>query len=195
MLMALVTQFNSFYQALIVLSAIVFATAGVFLGLLVTGRPFGVVMGGIGVIALAGIVVNNNIVLIDSFNEMRARGYGAVEAALRPGALRLRPVFLTSVTTVLGLMPMVLGMNIDFLGRSVTFGAPSWQMWTELSTAIAGGLTVATVLTLVLTPCLLVLGERVGAWFAGIRRRKAADQAAKETVARLGREAGQWPFA
>ncbi len=166
MLLALVTQFNSLYQAFLVLSAIVFSTAGVLIGLLVTGRPFGVVMGGIGIIALAGIVVNNNIVLIDTFNEMRARGYAAVEAALRTGALRLRPVFLTSVTTVLGLMPMVLGMNIDFFGRDITFGAPSGQMWMELSTAIAGGLTVATLLTLVLTPCLLVLGERAGARFA-----------------------------
>jgi multidrug efflux pump len=174
MLMALVTQFNRFYQAFLVLSAIVFSTAGVLLGLMITGRPFGVVMGGIGVIALAGIVVNNNIVLIDTFNEMRARGYAAIEAALRTGALRLRPVFLTSVTTVLGLMPMVLGMNIDFFGRSVTFGAPSGQMWTELSTAIAGGLTIATILTLVLTPCLLVLGERVGARFAGLRTRRWA---------------------
>ncbi|MFD1912376.1 efflux RND transporter permease subunit [Halodurantibacterium flavum] len=174
MLMALVTQFNSIYQAVLVMSAIVFSTAGVFLGLMITGQPFGVVMGGIGVIALAGIVVNNNIVLIDTYNEMRGRGHDAVEAALRTGALRLRPVFLTSVTTVLGLLPMVLGMNIDFFSRNITFGAPSGQMWTELSTAIAGGLTVATVLTLVLTPCLLVLGDRVGARIRRLFRRAPA---------------------
>ena len=158
MLVVLVTQFNSVYQAVLVLSAIVFSTAGVFLGLLVTGRPFGIVMGGIGVIALAGIVVNNNIVLIDAYNEIRAKGAGAAEAALRSGAQRLRPVMLTTVTTVLGLLPMMLAMNIDFIGREITFGAPSTQFWVDLSTAIGGGLSFATVLTLVLTPCMLVLG-------------------------------------
>ncbi len=168
MLMTLVTQFNSLYQAGLVLSAIVFSTAGVLIGLLVTGRPFGIVMVGIGVIALAGIVVNNNIVLIDSYNEMRARGHSTREAALRSKVLRLRPVLLTSFTTVLGLMPMVLAMNVDLMNRSVSFGAPSTQWWTEMSSAIAGGLTCATVLTLLLTPCLLVLGaqfgERVTRW-------------------------------
>ncbi len=161
MLGVLVTQFNSFYQAGLVLSAIVFSTAGVFLGLLVTGRPFGIVMGGIGVIALAGIVVNNNIVLIDTYNDLRRRGEEPLEAVLRTGAQRLRPVFLTSITTVLGLLPMVIGVNIDLIGREMAFGAPSTQWWTELSSAIAGGLTVATVLTLVLTPALLILGERL----------------------------------
>ncbi len=159
MAVILVTQFNSFYQMFLVLSAIVFSTAGVLLGLLITAQPFGIVMVGIGIIALAGIVVNNNIVLIDTFNNLRNAGMQSMEAAMRTGAQRLRPVLLTAVTTVLGLMPMVLSMNIDILNRSVTFGAPSSQWWTQLSTAIAGGLTFATVLTLILTPCLLVLGE------------------------------------
>ncbi|MEL6680691.1 MAG: efflux RND transporter permease subunit, partial [Pseudomonadota bacterium] len=148
----LVTQFNSFYQAFVVMSAIVFSVAGVLLGLLVTGRPFGIVMGGIGVIALAGIVVNNNIVLIDTYNDLRRAGQSALEAALRTGAQRLRPVLLTSVTTALGLMPMVIGLNLNFYTREVVYGAPSSQWWTELSSAIAGGLVVATVLTLVVTP-------------------------------------------
>ena len=118
MAIILVTQFNSFYQALLILSAVVFSTVGVLLGLLVTGQPFGIVMSGIGVIALAGIVVNNNIVLIDTFNRMRATGMETVEAVLRTGAQRLRPVLLTTVTTVLGLMPMVLGVNIDLIEPS-----------------------------------------------------------------------------
>jgi multidrug efflux pump len=167
----LVTQFNSFYRAALVLSAIVFSVAGVLLGLLVTGRPFGVVMGGIGVISLAGIVVNNNIILIDTYNDLRKAGQGPLEAVLRTGAQRLRPVLLTSVTTILGLVPMVLGANVDLLGRDVTFGAPSTQWWIDLSTAIAGGLAVATVLTLVLTPSMLMLGEQMGAWRA--RRRSS----------------------
>ncbi len=162
MLILLVTQFNSIFQALLVMSAIVLSTAGVLLGLLIRGEPFGVVMAGIGVIALAGIVVNNNIVLIDTYNDLRRRaGLEPVEAALRTGAQRLRPVVLTVVTTVLGLMPMVMAMNIDVIGRDIAFGAPSTQWWTQLSAAIAGGLVFATILTLILTPSLLVAGERM----------------------------------
>ncbi|WBU56696.1 efflux RND transporter permease subunit [Paracoccus sediminicola] len=160
MVIILVLQFNSFYQAFVVMSAIVFSIAGVLLGLVVTGRPFGVVMGGIAVIALAGIVVNNNIVLIDTYNDLRRSGQNPLEAALRTGAQRLRPVFLTSVTTALGLMPMVIGVNLNFFTREVVYGAPSTQWWTELSSAIAGGLVIATILTLVVTPAMLMLGER-----------------------------------
>ncbi|MCK5364434.1 MAG: efflux RND transporter permease subunit, partial [Gammaproteobacteria bacterium] len=161
MAIILVTQFNSFYQALLILSAVVLSTVGVLLGLLITGQPFGIVMSGVGVIALAGIVVNNNIVLIDTYNILRRRGMDAIEAVMRTGAQRLRPVLLTTVTTVLGLMPMVLGVNIDLIDRSVAIGGPSTQWWTQLATAVAGGLTFATLLTLVLTPSLLVLGERL----------------------------------
>ncbi|MEI4260661.1 efflux RND transporter permease subunit [Roseovarius sp. D0-M9] len=160
MFVILVIQFNNFYQAFVVMSAIVFSIAGVLFGLIVTGRPFGVVMGGIGVIALAGIVVNNNIVLIDTYNDLKKSGLSPLEAALRTGAQRLRPVVLTSVTTALGLMPMVIGINIDFFGREIVYGAPSTQWWTELSSAIAGGLVIATVLTLVVTPAMLMLGEK-----------------------------------
>ena len=160
MFVILLMQFNSFYQAFVVMSAIVFSIAGVLLGLIVTGRPFGVVMGGIGVIALAGIVVNNNIVLIDAYNQFRAAGQSPLEAALRTGAQRLRPVFLTSITTALGLMPMVIGLNINFFSREIVYGAPSSQLWTELSSAIAGGLVIATMLTLIVTPAMLMLGEK-----------------------------------
>ena len=168
MAIILVTQFNSFYQAFLILSAVLLSTVGVLLGLLITDQPFGIVMSGIGVIALAGIVVNNNIVLIDTYNILRRGGMEPIEAALRTGVLRLRPVVLTSITTVLGLMPMVLGVNIDIVGRSIAVGGPSTQWWTQLATAVAGGLAFATLLTLVLTPSLLVLGEK--RW----RRRAAA---------------------
>ncbi|MBK1648426.1 efflux RND transporter permease subunit [Rhabdochromatium marinum] len=161
MALILVTQFNSLYQALLVLSAIVFSTAGVLLGLLITARPFGIVMVGLGLIALAGIVVNNNIVLIDTYNRLRREYSDPISAALETGRRRLRPVFLTAFTTLLGLMPMVLAMNIDLIGRSIRFGAPSTQWWTQLASAIVGGLSVATLLTLILTPCLLVLGDNI----------------------------------
>ena len=142
------------------LSAIVFSTAGVLLGLLLNGQSFGIVMVGMGIIALAGIVVNNNIVLIDTFNQLRNEGMAPLEAALETGCLRLRPVLLTAITTVLGLMPMVLGVNVDLIGLNLGLGAPSTQWWTQLSSAIAGGLVFATLLTLLLTPCMLVLGQK-----------------------------------
>tara|TARA_R110002167_G_scaffold1426_3_gene6738 strand:- start:26493 stop:29651 length:3159 start_codon:yes stop_codon:yes gene_type:complete len=179
MFVILLTQFNNFYQAFIVMSAIIFSIAGVLLGLLVTGRPFGIVMGGIGVIALAGIVVNNNIVLIDTYNDMRRTGMAPKEAALRTGAQRLRPVLLTSITTALGLMPMVIGVNINFFTREIIYGAPSTQWWTELSSAIAGGLTIATILTLVVTPAMLIYGANVTANRAARKTRRAEKQLRK----------------
>jgi multidrug efflux pump len=161
MAIILVTQFNSFYQAFLILSAVIFSTVGVLLGLLTTGQPFGIVMSGVGVIALAGIVVNNNIVLIDTYNILRGQGMHVVEAILRTAAQRLRPVLLTTITTILGLMPMVLKLNIDLIHGDITYGAPSTQWWVQLATGVAGGLAFATVLTLVLTPCMLLLGDHV----------------------------------
>ena len=160
MLIVLMLQFNSGWQAFVTMSAIVLSTGGVCLGLWITGRPFGIVMSGLGVIALAGIVVNNNIVLIDTYNEYRYRGYRAAEAAFRAGLVRFRPVVLTAVTTILGLLPMVFEMTILLVDRQVLVGAPSSQWWTQLSSTIAGGLTFATVLTLLATPAMLVIGAR-----------------------------------
>lgn len=161
MAIILVSQFNSFYQSFLILSAVIFSTVGVFLGLLLVQKPFGLVMSGIGVISLAGIVVNNNIVLIDTYNVLRKQGLAAKEAILRTGAQRLRPVMLTTITTILGLMPMVLELNINLFSREIESGSPSSQWWSQLSIAVAGGLAFATILTLVLTPCMLALGEKV----------------------------------
>jgi multidrug efflux pump len=174
MALILVTQFNSFYQTFLILTAVLFSTVGVFLGLLITDQPFGIVMAGIGVIALAGIVVNNNIVLIDTFNLIRAQGAIAGEAALLTCAQRVRPVMLTTITTILGLTPMAIGMNFDLMNRVVEFGSPSTQWWTQLATAVAGGLAFATLLTLILTPCMLVLGESWSLFRSQYRQRKAA---------------------
>jgi len=177
MAIILVTQFNSFYSAFLILSAVVMSTIGVMLGLLLTDQPFGIVMSGIGVIALAGIVVNNNIVLIDTFDRLKQEAPNPLEAILRTGAQRLRPVLLTTVTTILGLMPMVLGMNIDIFGRSVQFGAPSTQWWTQLATAIAFGLAFSTALTLIFTPCALMFRANIQ---AGLRRRRERREARLE---------------
>lgn len=182
----LVTQFNSFYSAGLILFAVVMSTLGVMLGLLVTGQAFGIVMSGISVVALAGIVVNNNIILIDTYDRLKHTTDDPVEAILRTGAQRLRPVILTTATTILGLMPMVLGVNIDFVTRDVSVGSPSTQWWTQLSTGIAFGLAFSTILTLVVTPCALMvrvnLGRRWRKRFAGPTppdeeevRRKAAE--------------------
>ena len=123
-------------------------------------------------ITLAGIVVNNNIVFIDTYNVLRKRGAEAFEAILRTCAVRLRPVLLTTVTTILGLLPMVLGINIDLIAREVSVGAPSSQWWTQLSSSVAGGLAFATILTLLLTPSLLMIQANASAYFADRRARR-----------------------
>jgi multidrug efflux pump len=159
MIVVLVTQFNSFYQTGLILSAVAFSTAAVFLGLLVLRSPFGVVMGGLGVIALAGIITNNNIILIDTFNHLRREGMPAREAVLRTGVMRMRPVLLTAATAILGLLPMAFALTVDIFERHIMYNAPSAQWWVQLASAIAGGLAFATPITLILTPALLMWRE------------------------------------
>ncbi len=159
MALVLVTQFNNVYYMFVIMSAVFFSTGGVFLGLLIAWQPFGIVMSGVGIISLAGIVVNNNIIFIDTYLMLRRQGMAVREALIATGEDRIRPILLTAGTTVLGLLPMVIGLNIDFVGRGISLGAPSSQWWTQLSTAIAGGLTFATILTLFFTPCLIYVRE------------------------------------
>ena len=173
MAIILVTQFNSLFQAFLILTAVIFSTGGVLLGHLIMNKPFGTVMSGVGVITLAGIVVNNNIVFIDTYNVLRNRGAEAFEAILRTCAVRLRPVLLTTVTTILGLMPMVFAVDIDLISRHVSVGAPSTQYWTQLSSSVAGGLAFATVLTLFLTPSFLMIGANTSDWLSN-RRSKSS---------------------
>jgi len=177
MAIILVTQFNSFYSAFLILSAVIMSTIGVMLGLMITGKPFGIVMTGVGVIALAGIVVNNNIVLIDTFDHMKKRSSDAMDAVLRTGAQRLRPVLLTTVTTILGLLPMVFQVNIDFVTREITHGAPSTQWWVSLASAIVFGLGFASILTLLVTPCALMVRENLSTWRAGRRAGRGGSEA------------------
>jgi len=179
MAIILVTQFNSIYQAGLILTAVVFSTGGVLLGHLIMGKPFGVIMSSVGVITLAGIVVNNNIVLIDTYNVLRSRGEHAFDAILRTCAIRLRPVMLTTVTTIVGLMPMVLGINVNLIDREVSIGAPSSQWWTQLASSVAGGLAFATVLTLLLTPSLLTIQANFS---KRVRSRREGRAGAKATV-------------
>ena len=178
MAIILVTQFNSIYQAGLILTAVVFSTGGVLLGHLIMGKPFGVIMSSVGVITLAGIVVNNNIVFIDTFNVLRSRGEKSYDAILRTCAIRLRPVMLTTVTTIVGLMPMVLGVNINLIDRNVSIGAPSSQWWTQLASSVAGGLAFATILTLLLTPSLLMIQANISTRLRDGRDRRLARRSA-----------------
>jgi multidrug efflux pump len=159
MAIILVTQFNSFYQAFIILSAVIFSTTGVFLGHLVINQAFSVIMSGTGVIALAGVVVNNNIVLIDTFNKL-LKDMPWREALIETGKSRLRPVMLTAITTVVGLLPMATKVGVDLIARTVDIDSPSSQWWFQLSNSIIFGLSLATILTLIVTPCMIAIGQR-----------------------------------
>lgn len=161
MFILLVTQFNSFYQAFLTLSAVIMATAGVMLGLVITQSTFSTIMTGVGIVALAGIVVNNNIVLIDTYNHLRRTdsNMSAAQAAVMSGAQRLRPVFLTTATTILGLLPLAMGLSIDLIDRNMIYGGVVGSYWKSLASAIVYGLIFSTVLTLLLTPVMLVLKE------------------------------------
>ncbi len=156
----LLAQFNKFTSVFLVLMTVVMATIGVFLGLLITGQPFGIVMSGIGVIALAGVVVNNNIVLIDTYDRLRREGWKKQEAILQTCRERARPVMLTAISAVLGVLPIAFGLGLELFHQEVTIGAPSTQWWVSLSSAIVFGLTFATALTLIVTPSALMVFTR-----------------------------------
>ena len=156
MFIILLAQFNSLYNAIIVLVAVVFSTVGVLLGMLVMQQTFSVIMTGVGIVALAGIVVNNNIVLIDTYQEF-ARTMPKIEAIIRTAEQRIRPVLLTTITTMAGLTPMMFGLSLDFFGGGYTVDSPTALWWKQLATAVVFGLGTATVLTLIFTPALLAM--------------------------------------
>ncbi|TCO70958.1 efflux RND transporter permease subunit [Rhodovulum euryhalinum] len=174
MFIILLAQFNSVYNATLVLLAVILSSTGVLIGMIVMGQPFSIIMTGTGIVALAGIVVNNNIVLIDTYQEY-ARYMPRIEAIVRTVEVRLRPVLLTTVTTMAGLASMMLGVSFDFLNGGYTVDSPTALWWKQLATAVVFGLGIATILTLVFTPALLAIRE----WFwAGVygsfRRFRAA---------------------
>ncbi|HEY5238932.1 MAG TPA: efflux RND transporter permease subunit [Rhizomicrobium sp.] len=184
----LLALFNSFYHAGLILVAVVLAMIGALLGMVVMGQDFSIIMTGTGMLALAGIVVNHNIVLIDTFHRLRDSGMDPIEAVIRSSAQRLRPVFLTTITAIGGLLPMMFAVEIDFATREVTFGGPNASMWIQLSTAIVFGLAFSKMITLGLVPAMLALPYRWKAWRAarqgsrlpvlkgfGIRRRSGQE--------------------
>jgi multidrug efflux pump subunit AcrB len=159
--LVLIAQFDSFSQPLVIMLALVFSLAGVFWGYLLTGRQFVVVMSGIGSIALAGVVVNNNIVLVDYTNMLIRHGRSWSDAIVDAGRIRLRPVLLTAVTTILGVMPMAFGVSFDFHTFTLQIGSESSFWWSALAWALIFGLSLATVVTLVVVPCMLSLVFRL----------------------------------
>jgi multidrug efflux pump subunit AcrB len=148
----LVIQFNSLSQPLIIMSAVVISLIGVFIALIVYAMPFGIIMTGIGVISLAGVVVNNNIVLIDYINVLRRKGIDRREAIIRAGLRRFRPVTLTAITTIVGLIPLTFGFGFDIYSISFSGSGESAEFWRSMGIAVIFGLAFATVLTLIIVP-------------------------------------------
>ena len=165
----LVTLFNSAGQPLIIMTSVILSLGGAFLGLAVFKAPFGIIMSGVGVISLAGVVVNNAIVLIDYTNKLRSGGMPLRDAVVAAGATRLRPVLLTAVTTILGLLPMVTGVSYDFHQMSLATASESTQWWQNMAVVVIFGLMVATFLTLIVVPVLYTL-------LAGVQQRLRVNQ-------------------
>ncbi len=161
MFIILLAQFNSFYNAALVLVAVVLSTAGCLWGMLILNQPFSIIMTGTGIVALAGIVVNNNIVLIDTYQDY-SRYMTKIEAIIRTAEDRIRPVLLTTITTIAGLLPMVAGLSLDFIGGGYSLGSPTALWWKQLATAVVFGLATATVLTLIFTPAALAFRVWLG---------------------------------
>ncbi len=156
MFIILLAQFNSFYNSVVVLLAVILSTVGVLIGMLVMQQPFSVIMTGTGIVALAGIVVNNNIVLIDTYQEF-SKYLPRIEAIIRTAEQRIRPVLLTTITTMAGLAPMMFGLSLNFINGGYSVDSPTSLWWKQLATAVVFGLGIATMLTLVFTPSLLAL--------------------------------------
>jgi multidrug efflux pump len=182
----LVSQFNSLVKPVIILTSVVMSTVGVLIGLIVFQMPFGIIMTGVGIISLAGVVVNNAIVLIDYIDILRERdGMNRREALVQGGKTRFRPVVLTAITTVLGLIPLAIGLNLDFVGfftrldPNLYWGGEQAAWWGPMAIAVIVGLTFATVLTLILVPVMYSLVDDVTAFF---RRHFVHDDATDDSV-------------
>ena len=175
MAILLMIQLNSFYQVWIVISAVFLSTAGVYLGHLITQYPISFLFTNLGIIALAGIVVNNNIVLVDTYNVLRRENIGASQKDLivRTAAQRIRPIILTTATTVVGLMPLAMGLGVDLIARDIGVGGRVVEWWSPLSFAVVWGLTFASLMTLILTPCWLMLPTKIKELYAGLNSVKS----------------------
>lgn len=181
-LLVLVTQFDSMAHPFIILTSVVLSLIGVLWGLLLTGQPFGVMMTGIGVISLAGVVVNNAIVLLDYVEQLRDHGMSLHDALVSAGMHRFRPVMLTAITTVLGLLPMATGLSFDFRNLRPIIGGSSAQWWGSMAWAVIFGLSFATILTLVLVPTMYGMLADVRRMWDRLRGRGVAGKVAPAAV-------------
>ena len=163
----LVIQFNSIFIPLIIFASIILSLIGVFAGLLVFDLPFGIIMSGIGVISLAGVVVNNAIVLLDAIRQAQAKGLEVLDAIVTAGMIRFRPVLLTAITTILGLVPMAFKFNLDFINFTYQYDTESSQYWQSMAVAIIFGLFLSTLLTLGVVPTLYLLYDRAKSRLTG----------------------------
>ncbi|MBL8008334.1 MAG: efflux RND transporter permease subunit [Ignavibacteria bacterium] len=161
----LVIEFNSVMSPIIIMFTVLLSLIGVLLGLLITQTPFGIIMTGIGIIALAGIVVRNAIILLDFQKELEARGLSKEEAVIQSGMIRLRPVFLTAAATILGLVPLTTGVDFDWRTLSWIIGGQNTAFWRPMGVAIIFGLSVSTFLTLVVVPAIFISAENMLAKF------------------------------
>ncbi len=202
MFIILLAQFNSFYNSVLVLLAVILSTTGVLIGMMVMQQPFSIIMTGTGVVALAGIVVNNNIVLIDTYQEY-SRYMPRIEAIVRTAESRIRPVLLTTLTTMAGLAPMMFGLSLDFIGGGYSINSPTALWWKQLATAVVFGLGIATVLTLIVTPSFLALrvwfstyaiwlGKALARLTAGRSSRVAQDMAIGRSARKMQSTEIQW---
>ena len=181
MFIILLAQFNSLYNSVLVLVAVVLSTTGVLIGMLVMDQTFSIIMTGTGIVALAGIVVNNNIILIDTYQEF-SQYMPRIEAIIRTAQARIRPVLLTTITTMAGLAPMMFGLSLDFAEGGYTLNSPTSLWWKQLATAVVFGLGVATVLTLVVTPSLLAIrvwAATYAEWLARLLARMSMGRASR----------------
>ncbi|MFS2319020.1 efflux RND transporter permease subunit [Maricaulis sp. D1M11] len=157
----LLWQFNNFWHVFLTLQAVVLSVVGVLLGVTLSFPYISILFLGTGVVTLAGIVVNNNIVLIDTYQRLKSLGMSTDDAIIRTASQRLRPVMLTTVTTIFGLLPMVFQINADFAHGQISIGGPASEWWVQLSSAVVWGLGFSTLLTLILTPVLLGVPSRL----------------------------------
>ena len=195
-ILILVTQFNSISQPLIIMTSVILSLGGVFFGLSVMSLPFGIIMTGVGVISLAGVVVNNAIVLIDYTNRLHQRGVHFREAIIAAGCTRLRPVLLTAITTILGLLPMITGIAFNFHEMEIAWVSESSQWWRSMASAVIFGLALATILTLVVVPTLYSLVYTTScAAERGVKRIRRAYWAPFYRLTRTAPEEGDLPEA
>ena len=156
----LIMQFNNFWHALVILSAVIFSAIGVMLGILIQQQMFSIIMSGTGFVALMGVMVNHNIVVVDTFHHLLDQGFKPMDAVVRTGVQRLRPIILTTVTAMLGLLPLMYKFDVDFFSRTVHYGGPSSDWWVPLATAIIYGMGFSTMISLFVTPAMLAIEHK-----------------------------------